>query len=405
LTRSWSSCQTGYNKRKTLSKTIPHLFRRSWHWLTGHIRPYAAPLWVLLGLLLLAFLAFALLQRDDWSTRERHTPVIETNRAETATAQALLRFENSCQPDRSPPGQGEASPGCAQAAQAAITGIPFADLAGEQRLLRWLAVDNPQALAAALDRAVLPIPAGPFEMGSETGREDERPVRRVTLDAYSIDRYEVTNSQYTRFVAATGRRPPRYWIDGDYPPGLADSPVVGVSWQDALDYCAWAGKRLPSEAEWEKACRGTEGRLYPWGNNWRADDLNVTEACLVPGSQYLEALWPVLQTLPGSGQAGLFPVGSFPQGISPYGALDMAGNAAEWVKDWYNSKAYQILPQVNPLSQEPPWNHSVRSSAWWILPKGQAGAPGSTAAFESRCTARNGSHSADDPRLGFRCSR
>ena len=95
------------------------------------------------------------------------------------------------------------------------------------------------------------------------------------LSAYEIDRYEVTNIQYQRLIKATGRRPPRYWFGSDYPRGQADVPVVGVSWQDADAYCTWVEKRLPTEAEWEKTCRGTDGRIYPWGNPWLPDRVNI----------------------------------------------------------------------------------------------------------------------------------
>jgi formylglycine-generating enzyme required for sulfatase activity len=95
------------------------------------------------------------------------------------------------------------------------------------------------------------------------------------LDAFAIDRYEVTNIQYGRFLSATGKRAPSYWSDGQYPAGRADYPVVGIGWEDASAYCAWAGKRLPREAEWEKACRGPDGNLYPWGNQWDARLANM----------------------------------------------------------------------------------------------------------------------------------
>jgi formylglycine-generating enzyme required for sulfatase activity len=133
----------------------------------------------------------------------------------------------------------------------------------EIELIRQLAVSEDPDLADVLDQSMVFIPAGDFLMGSDDERDNERPQRLVYLDAYKIDRYEVTHAQYQRFVMATGRRPPHYWSGNDYPRGQADIPVVGVIWQDADAYCSWAEKRLPTEAEWEKACRGTESRIYP----------------------------------------------------------------------------------------------------------------------------------------------
>ena len=110
------------------------------------------------------------------------------------------------------------------------------------------------------------VPAGEFWMGSDDGNDDEKPRHRVDLDSYSIDRYEVTNALYKRFMEATARAAPRHWSRSDL--NGAAQPVVGVSWHDADAYCRWAGKRLPTEAEWEKAARGDDGRTYPWGERW-----------------------------------------------------------------------------------------------------------------------------------------
>ena len=150
--------------------------------------------------------------------------------------------------------------------------VPFD--AGTELRHRLAAADALQ-LTEALDRDLVLIPEGDFVMGSNAGRADERPQHTVYLDAFELDRYEVANAQYRRFLQATGRTPPPYW-DGDaYPVGQADYPVVGVSWDDADAYCTWAGKRLPTEAEWEKACRGTDGRTYPWGDLWEPHRANV----------------------------------------------------------------------------------------------------------------------------------
>jgi len=140
--------------------------------------------------------------------------------------------------------------------------------------------------------------------------ESEAPQRKVTLKAFYIDIVEVSNAEYKKFVDATGHKPPLNWEKGNYPAGKANHPVTYVTWQDAVDYATWAGKRLPSEAEWEKAARGTDGRLYPWGDEFDAGRCNVR-------------IW-------GQSLDDTVPVESFPTGASPYGALNMAGNVFEW---------------------------------------------------------------------------
>ena len=167
------------------------------------------------------------------------------------------------------------------------------------------------------------VPAGPFEMGSDSGNYDERPVHTVELDRYYIDKYEVTNELYQAFVQASDREQPGFASDSDF--NGAQQPVVGVSWYDAEAYCGWAGLRLPTEAEWEKAARGTDGRTYPWGEGIDADKANYGRK---------------------SGRA--VAVGSYPAGVSPYGAHDMAGNVWEWVADRYSSDYYESSPARNP---------------------------------------------------------
>jgi formylglycine-generating enzyme required for sulfatase activity len=159
------------------------------------------------------------------------------------------------------------------------------------------------------------VPAGPFIMGSLEGDEDERPPRTVMLPAFYIDRFEVTHEQYAGFLQATGRKPPVDWPSGQMPPKLARHPVVNVTFEDAAAYASWAGKRLPTEAEWEKACRGSDGRTYPWGNSGQG---RKTAAPL--GDNSKDHTWAVE---------------SFPDDISPYGVMDMAGNAWEWTDSWY----------------------------------------------------------------------
>jgi formylglycine-generating enzyme required for sulfatase activity len=141
-----------------------------------------------------------------------------------------------------------------------------------------------------------------------------QPYQEVDLPSFWIDKYEVTNSQYRQFLQATGHRPPLAWLDKGFPKGMEDRAVSGVDYHDALAYSRWAGKRLPTEAEWEKAARGAEGRLWPWGNQWKSGQCRMDDSGRGP-----------LLAQPA-------PVGSFPQDSSVYGVMDMAGNVMEWVE-------------------------------------------------------------------------
>ena len=172
------------------------------------------------------------------------------------------------------------------------------------------------------------VPAGEFSMGSASGNADERPVHPVRLDSYWIMQTEVTNDEYRRCVEAGACNAPRseHWND----PAFATYPVVGVAWDDANRYAAWAGGRLPTEAEWEKAARGTNGGTYPWGDG-------------IPDGTLLNFEKPK-----GAPQ----PVGSYPAGASIYGVQDMAGNVEEWVADWYQPDYYSLSPAENPLGPE-----------------------------------------------------
>ena len=188
------------------------------------------------------------------------------------------------------------------------------------------------AVAGNIPEDMARVPAGTFLMGStekdgEVGSTvgvDELPQRSVDLKAYYIDRYEVTALRYKKFLDATGRKPPgdpRFpeiypWArEGGIPKEFENHPVIYVSWDDARAYCAWAGRRLPTEAEWEKAARGADGRIWPWGNIYDSNKANVQDYQ----------------------SGGTLPVGSFPKGVSPYGVYDMAGNVAEWTADWYQA--------------------------------------------------------------------
>lgn len=182
---------------------------------------------------------------------------------------------------------------------------------------------------------VVSIPAGPFLRGTNAGGYDEQPQRTLILGAFAIDRYEVTNFQYQQFVDAAGHRksgpPARYAKNMGRMRGV-NQPVVYVSWDDAEAYCRWKGKRLPTEAEWEKAMRGTDGRLWPWGNVELANGAN----------------WVRVQ----DGYDVTASVGSFKTDRSPYGVMDGAGNVMEWVADWYSENYYKDAPELNPQGPE-----------------------------------------------------
>ena len=179
------------------------------------------------------------------------------------------------------------------------------------------------------------IAAGPFVRGTEHGGFDERPTRTIHLDEFSIDRFEVTNHQYQQFVVATGHRKPglpsRYAKSGAKVRGM-NQPIVYVSWDDAEAYCRWKGKRLPTEAEWEKAMRGTDGRLWPWGDTEQSDGANWARV--------------------NDGHEATARVGTFQLDKSPYGVMDGAGNVMEWVADWYDETYYKSSPDHNPPSPE-----------------------------------------------------
>ncbi len=200
------------------------------------------------------------------------------------------------------------------------------------------------------------VPEGEFLMGSDEDEffEDEMPAHLVYLDGYWIYQTEVTNQHFAEFIAASGYQTTAEreggsvvvtaesggWVEGAYwqapegpgsdLTGREDHPVVNVSWYDSVAYCEWAGGRLPTEAEWEKAARGTDGRKYPWGDHSPNDQM----------ANYNQHA------------GGTTPVGSYPLDSSPYGALDMAGNVSEWVADLYDEHYYTISPYENPTGIE-----------------------------------------------------
>ena len=224
---------------------------------------------------------------------------------------------------------------------------------------------------------LLYVPEGEFVRGSEEGDSDaydnEHPQRPIYLDAFWIDQTEVTNEMFATFLNEQGNQEEggATWLEidsravlieesgGTFRPkeGFANHPVIEVTWYGAKAYCEWAGRRLPTEAEWEKAARGTDGRKYPWGNEPVAGNLvNLCDKnCTVP---------PINESV-DDGYEFTAPVGSYPLGASPYGAWDMAGNVWEWVADWYDAKYYKDAPEGNPQGPTTGEYRAVRGGSWY----------------------------------------
>jgi formylglycine-generating enzyme required for sulfatase activity len=216
------------------------------------------------------------------------------------------------------------------------------------------------------------IPAGEFLMGNDKGDEEDKPAHHLSLPEYSIQKYEVTNAQFSIFSKESGyqtyqeKNAKSNWKDF-FKPGQEENPVVMITWDDAEAYCKWLGGRLPGEAEWEKAARGSDGRAYPWGNEWQSDKANTLE----------------------SGLRGPARVGSFGAGKSPYGVMDMAGNVSEWTADVFS--AYP--GNSNPMSEYLKNLRVVRGGGWFDDPD-------HVTTF-TRDAALPGITAGDD--LGFRC--
>jgi len=222
------------------------------------------------------------------------------------------------------------------------------------------------------------VPAGNFTMGSTTGNSNEQPVHTVFIDVFWIDKYEVTNAEFKRFMDAggyttqafwspagwsqrqsSGWTQPEFWATGENHSGPAwpGFPVVGVSWYEAEAYANFVGKRLPTEAEWEKAARGADERTYPWGSSIDGGRANYWAS----GDPYDNNSTPVGFYDGRSHPAPLFQTADSP---SPCGAYDMAGNVFEWVKDWYQSDYYSVSPSSNPPGPVSGASRVLRGGAW-----------------------------------------
>jgi iron(II)-dependent oxidoreductase len=268
-----------------------------------------------------------------------------------------------------------------------------APLAAQQRK------DNPQQQKDPRRALMATIPAGDFLMGREDvkydllkmtprDRDDDRPVHKVQLDAFLLDKFEVTNAEYYRFADATGHPKPWHWAGGEFPQGSAGKPVYNVTWYDAVDYCKWMGKRLPSEAEWEKAARGgLELAYYPNGGDafWRksqsggptendttgAEADNSTKSA-VPDSQKEN---PAAQRDPYRPKHNVpkpdavfdIPFGPEPVGTmkpNGFGLYDISGNVWEWVSDWFDLNYYSHSASSNPKGPETGIDKVFRGGSW-----------------------------------------
>ncbi len=239
------------------------------------------------------------------------------------------------------------------------------------------------------DRVVMVyVPTGEFEMGSDDGDGDEQPVHTVALDALWIDQMEVTNDQYRRCVEAGECDAPLTCELGE--PTYADTakgdhPVVCVDWQDAAAYCEWTGARLPTEAEWEYAARGPQELVFPWGNQFDGSRLNYCDA-------NCEFNWKDAEH--DDEYSRTAPVGSYPDGASWCGALDLAGNVWEWGNDWYDSEYYRTSPSRNPQGPTSGEARIVRGGSW-------GGGSGGARGANRHGVVPGGTNNS----LGFRCAR
>ena len=223
--------------------------------------------------------------------------------------------------------------------------------------------------------------AGEFQMGSlkNVGKSNEHPLHKVYLDAFYLDKYEVTFKKFELYLKANPKEHPTItgWLDREARPDMNNKPVFGLQWKRCKKYCEWKGKRLPTEAEWERAAKGTEGREYPWGNSApNKENSNFGSCCFIQKGRVLSE------------------VGSYQFGQTPEKVFDLGGNVAEWVSDWYDKKYYNNSPYKNPKGPRSGKYHVIRGGAWNSLP------------FNLRSSSRYGDSDAKDYYgIGCRCAK
>ncbi|MEN3333565.1 MAG: gamma-glutamyl hercynylcysteine S-oxide synthase [Blastocatellia bacterium] len=245
-------------------------------------------------------------------------------------------------------------------------------------------LETPKPAVPVAPESMVLIPAGTYTIGRDNESDLEKPQHAVTLPAYFVDRTEVTNEAYKKFVDEASHKPPTNWQGKTFPTGRANYPVTGITWQDATDYATWAGKRLPTEAEWEAAARGPEGHRYPWGEEWLPGQANIG---VKAGEPAKDDEYP----------PQIMEVGGYPQGASPAGALDMIGNVWEYTADEF--KLYpgnsQTLDEVAVKLKIP-----IETGAPYRVIRGGAfdGNPQHDASYRGFVNANRAF-----PKTGFRC--
>lgn len=334
-----------YGRRATDAKPLP----LSWRKRIQKYLPYAlVTVVIVLALILVAifmpnnsFAARPTLTPTATDVPPTSTPLPSKTPTQTATATATATVTATATKTILPTGTPTQSPSpTATLAAGKASPTPHPTLAAE--------IVDPTGAEMVL------VKEGVFLMGSDSGGGDKSPAHIASLSAFYIDKFEVTNQDYKACVDDLGCELPKtthYYVSPTY----SNHPAVYVTWEMANVYCEWRGARLPTEAEWEKAARGTNSFVYPWGMQFRRNTTNYCDA----GCEYSnrDLAW-------NDGYARTAPVGMYPEGVSPYGAYDMAGNVSEWVADWYDADYYKNSILVNPQGPESGLYRVLRGGSW-----------------------------------------